>query len=418
MSLDDLPDLVESLDQVVSEPKSSYSPQIAAKPLQLEPESQESSKTANKKIPITIVTGYLGSGKSTLLDYIGKTTNQRLAIILNEFGDSSLIEKSVTIKDNEKNETVQEWLDLGNGCLCCSVKDNGVTAIENLIENSRDKVDYILLETTGIADPAPIARMFWLDDGLSSSVYIDGVVTVVDSENILKCLDDVGGHWHRENKYLKQFQAVEDVEEEDILEEQALLNEGITTAHLQIAMADAILINKVDKIEDNLEARLEELKTRLSTINSTCPIYPTKFGDIDLTKVLNLHSYEANASKIADITSSKGMESFHDDRIKTVTLSFPFLKHDKFDSIELFIQSVLWEKTVLGSPVEIHRLKGIIVRIMDDGEYDARVVQGVRETYDIINGAKLIEGINENKLVFIGKGLNTKDLMNELNKYT
>ena len=96
-----------------------------------------------QKIPITIVTGYLGSGKSTLLQNIGKTANKRLAIILNEFGDSSVIEKSVTIQDQD--DSVQEWLDIGNGCLCCTVKDNGVTAIENLIENSKDKIDYILL---------------------------------------------------------------------------------------------------------------------------------------------------------------------------------------------------------------------------------------------------------------------------------
>lgn len=150
-----------------------------------------------KKIPITIVTGYLGSGKSTLLQNIGKTANKRLAIILNEFGDSSVIEKSVTIQDQD--DSVQEWLDIGNGCLCCTVKDNGVTAIENLIENSKDKIDYILLETTGVADPAPIAKMFWLDEGLASNIYIDGVVTVVDAEHITKCLDDVGGHWHKES---------------------------------------------------------------------------------------------------------------------------------------------------------------------------------------------------------------------------
>ena len=133
----------------------------------------------------------MGSGKSTLLQNIGKTANKRLAIILNEFGDSSVIEKSVTIQDQD--DSVQEWLDIGNGCLCCTVKDNGVTAIENLIENSKDKIDYILLETTGVADPAPLPKCL-LDEGLASNIYIDGVVTVVDAEHITKCLDDVGGH--------------------------------------------------------------------------------------------------------------------------------------------------------------------------------------------------------------------------------
>ena len=97
-------------------------------------------KQINKKIPITIITGYLGSGKSTLLENIGKMTNKKIAIILNEFGDSSVIEKSITIKDNEKNESIQEWLDLRKGCFC-TVKDNGVLAIEQPIETFKDKIE-------------------------------------------------------------------------------------------------------------------------------------------------------------------------------------------------------------------------------------------------------------------------------------
>ena len=336
--------------------------------------------SSTKKIPITIVTGYLGSGKSTLLKKIGEKSNKRLAIILNEFGDSSVIEKSVTIQD--QNESVQEWLDIGNGCLCCTVKDNGVTAIENLVENSRDKIDYILLETTGIADPAPIAKMFWLDEGLASNIYIDGVVTVVDSGNILTCLNDVGGHWHREHD-------LEPVEE------------GVTTAHLQVALADVILLNKSDKVKD-----LDEIITRIRSINQTAPIYPTSFGDIDLSKILDLHAFEAN-TQVSEPTAS-----FHDGRITTITIDFPFLENDSgFDKIEKFLQYVLWENKVNGKDVEIHRLKGVLVH-----KDDVRVVQGVRETYEIIEGGKLLDEIKQNKLVFIGKDLDHDDLMVELHR--
>ncbi|GME82966.1 unnamed protein product [Ambrosiozyma monospora] len=130
----------------------------------------------DKKVPVTIITGYLGSGKSTLLNQIAKRGDRKLAVILNEFGDSIGIEKSLTVQDKE-NGSYEEWLDLGNGCLCCTVKDNGVTAIERLVAKKKG-FDHILLETTGLADPAPIATMFWLDDALASNVYIDGVVTV------------------------------------------------------------------------------------------------------------------------------------------------------------------------------------------------------------------------------------------------
>ncbi|CAX40813.1 conserved hypothetical protein [Candida dubliniensis CD36] len=336
-----------------------------------------------KKIPITIVTGYLGSGKSTLLQKIGKTANKRLAIILNEFGDSSVIEKSVTIQD--QGSSVQEWLDIGNGCLCCTVKDNGVTAIENLIENSKDKIDYILLETTGVADPAPIAKMFWLDDGLASNIYIDGVVTVVDAEHIIKCLDDSGGHWHKES-------LGEDVKFED----------GITTAHLQLALADVILLNKIDKVSDT-----EPITERIRQINQTSPIHTTSFGDIEISKILDLHAFDVDSK----LTISES--SFHDDRISTVTIAFPFLETEQgFSKIENFLQHVLWDNSVNGKTVEVHRLKGLLVH----GD-DVRVVQGVRDTYEIIENGKLLEEVKENKLVFIGKNLNRSDLLDELNRF-
>lgn len=401
--MDDIPDLVEELPT-----------DFDTKPLYLATVEDTSAfapkEEVTDKIPITIITGYLGSGKSTLLDVIGKTSNKRLAIILNEFGDTAAIEKSVTIQDSDKG-AVQEWLDLGNGCLCCTVKDNGVLAIENLIQNSKDKIDYILLETTGVADPAPIAKMFWLDDALSSSVYIDGVVTVVDSSNILKCLDDVGGHWHRSNKHLIAESAT-DVTEEEIEKEKQMLQEGVTTAHLQLALADTILLNKVDRFKDDMQG-LEEIKQRIRAINSSSPLYETSFGDIHLDKILDLHAFEASADKVASLVSAITNSLYHDDRITTVALDFPFFDNPEgFTKVEEYLQHMLWECTAADKLVEIHRVKGILVC----GE-DVRVIQGVRDTYEVIEGATLHESIDSNKIVFIGKMLKYNDLMLELQKF-
>ncbi|KAK6453705.1 CobW/HypB/UreG, nucleotide-binding domain-containing protein [Scheffersomyces xylosifermentans] len=403
---------IRATDDLGSFSKSSLGP--ASVPLN----DNDNDAEKTKKIPITIITGYLGSGKSTLLEKIGKRSNKRLAIILNEFGDSSVIEKSITIKDAEKNESIQEWLDLGNGCLCCTVKDNGVAAIEQLVENSKDHIDYILLETTGIADPAPIAKMFWIDQGLSSNIYIDGVITVVDSEHILTCLDDVGGHWHREHNHLITSQATnkEDLTEEEIAQEEAKLKEGITTAHLQIALADTILVNKVDRLEGS-EEKLDEITKRIRDINLSSPIHPTSFGDIDLDKILDLHSFEANVEKLQKAINFQGGSSFHDSRIKTITISFDFFtSEEQFQQIEAFLQYVLWESTVNSKTVEIHRMKGLLVK-KNEKEVDVRVVQGVRDTYDIIEGGVLIDGVTENKLVFIGKNLSHDDLMIELKRF-
>lgn len=374
--MDDIPDLVTELP-----------PDFETKALHLATVEDTSAfgpkPEVSERIPVTIITGYLGSGKSTLLDAIGRTSNKRLAIILNEFGDTNDIEKAVTIQDSE-NAAVQEWLDLGNGCLCCTVKDNGVMAIENLVENSKDKIDYILLETTGVADPAPIAQMFWLDEALASSIYIDGIVTVVDAVNIEKCLDDIGGHWHRANGH---------VPDNDVT-----LPVDITTAHLQLALADVILVNKVDRVDDS---QLASVVQKVKGVNSSSPIHTTSYGDISLDLILDLHAFEAGSDKVAALIAASSSVLFHDDRILTITIDFPFFDEASgFAKVETFLQQTLWEG-LEGLAAEIHRLKGILVC----GD-DVRVVQGVRDTYEVIEGGRLPELVKENKIVMIGKNLN------------
>ncbi|CDO93109.1 unnamed protein product [Kluyveromyces dobzhanskii CBS 2104] len=347
-----------------------------------------------QRIPVTIITGYLGAGKSTLLEQIAlKGSGKRLAVILNEFGDSSEIEKSISIKNN--GDAYEEWLDLGNGCLCCSLKDIGVKAIEDMVARSPGKIDYILLETSGIADPAPIAKMFWQDKGLNSNVYIDGIITVLDSEHITTCLDDVSptSHWHGEKVTLDD-------------------KSNTTIAHLQIAMADAILVNKSDKLEGD-DSKKHELEDVVRSINTAAPIHYTKFGDIDLDLILDLKAFESTKLLEQDYTCT-----FHDPRISTVVLTFPFFQtQSQYDIfIKEFLQVLLWKdfgvdfRSVLQSQhehndqecknFEVHRTKGLIV-VGDE----CRVIQGVRDTYDIIPGEKL-PSVTQNKMVFIGKHLN------------
>ncbi|EHB13956.1 COBW domain-containing protein 2 [Heterocephalus glaber] len=129
-----------------------------------------------------------GAGKTTLLNYIlMEQHSKRIAVILNEFGEGSAVEKSLAV--SQGGELYEEWLKLGNGngCLCCSVKDSGLRAIENLMQK-KGKFDYILLETTGLADPGAVASIFWVDAELGSDIYLDGIITVVDSKYGLKHL--------------------------------------------------------------------------------------------------------------------------------------------------------------------------------------------------------------------------------------
>uniref|UniRef100_A0A8C2KES9 COBW domain containing n=1 Tax=Cyprinus carpio TaxID=7962 RepID=A0A8C2KES9_CYPCA len=183
------------------------------------------------QIPVTIITGYLGAGKTTLLNYIlTEQHNKRIAVILNEFGEGSALEKSLAV--SQAGELYEEWLELRNGCLCCSVKDNGLKAIENLMEK-KGKFDYILLETTGLADPGAVASMFWVDAELGSDVYLDGIVTVIDA------------------KYGMQHLTEEKPE--------GLINE----AARQIALADLTIINKTDLVNDS---ELVELRDTVSIL--------------------------------------------------------------------------------------------------------------------------------------------------------
>ncbi|KAI1470752.1 cobW-domain-containing protein [Daldinia caldariorum] len=337
------------------------------------------------KVPITIVTGYLGAGKTTLLNYILTARHgKRIAVIMNEFGDSLDIEKSLTI--NKGGEQVEEWLDVGNGCICCSVKDSGVNAIESLMEK-KGAFDYILLETTGLADPGNLAPLFWVDDGLGSTIYLDGIVTLVDAKNILRSLDDPSGK-------------VEGHEDHD--------GHGplMTTAHVQISHADVIVINKSDLVEP---AELENVKERIQAINGLAKIHVTKQSVVPQLEgvLLDLHAYDQ--VKALD-TAGKG-HSHLDPTISTVSIDVPLLAPGQLELVDSWIRSLLWESQVPGepansvNPIEIHRLKSRLV--FNDG--GVKMVQGVREVFEIFDGEQVF---NEDgsvpqagKLVLIGRGV-------------
>ena len=149
-------------------------------------------------------------------------------------------------------------------------RDRGVNAIESLMEK-KGAFDYILLETTGLADPGNIAPLFWVDDGLGSSIYLDGIVTLVDAKNILKSLDDPAGK----------------VEDEKDHEDTT----PMTTAHVQISHADVIVINKTDLVD---ESELEQVKSRLLFMNGLAKYHITRQAEVPQLEgfILDLHSYD------------------------------------------------------------------------------------------------------------------------------
>eukprot|EP00529_Nitzschia_sp_RCC80_P000527 CAMPEP_0113483470 /NCGR_PEP_ID=MMETSP0014_2-20120614/23449_1 /TAXON_ID=2857 /ORGANISM="Nitzschia sp." /LENGTH=550 /DNA_ID=CAMNT_0000377015 /DNA_START=11 /DNA_END=1660 /DNA_ORIENTATION=- /assembly_acc=CAM_ASM_000159 len=218
--------------------------------------------------PVTILSGFLGSGKSTLINYILKSPNhgKRIAVIENEFGDGLDVESMIARdgvedskdRNDQTGNTLQDLIELPNGCICCTVKDSLVTTLETLLLKRSD-LDYILIEASGMANPGPIASVFWLDDELESRLKLDGIVSLVDGANILQQLDET------------------------------------EEAAQQVAYADRILLNKIDLLPDGAQQRKEEARNKtkklsspprqevedvIRSINPTAPILATSYSQV------------------------------------------------------------------------------------------------------------------------------------------
>jgi len=319
---------------------------------------------SSDKVPVTIITGQLGSGKTTLLTYIlTEQHNKKIAVILNEFGTESADEKSMSVGSG--GELYSEWLELRNGCLCCSVKDNGVAAIENLMKK-KGKFDYILLETTGLADPAPVAGMFWLDDELGSDVYLDGVVTVVDSKHCLHQMKET-----RDNGALNEW-------------------------YRQVGVADMIIVNKTDLVDEDTKHSVVEA---VRGINSACKLITTVRSVVDVDDLLDLHAYDSLNERPDKFEPAPG--SHLDSRVSTVSLySDGDTTLQQFDT---FMADLLWEKPDYYADMEVLRVKGVLAV---EGKEKQVMVQGVHDTYDTYETKLWESGADRrNTLVIIGKNL-------------
>ena len=385
-SLDDIKeDVQDNVDIVSKEKIQSCNTQLSTELLNVNPD---------KKLPITIITGFLGSGKSTMLNYLTNHLVQnkqdlKIAVIMNEFGDTLDIEKSITIYDNKNKDNAVEWLDLGNGCICCSVKDAGVKAIEDLVKRQSGFIDYIILETSGMADPTNLAKMFWLDDSLMSNIRLDGIITVLDGINM-----------------------------KSLVNEQALNEISYDIITKQIAIADKIILNKVDKLNIS---DLEMVKTYVKNINDNCEVLPTTYGKIENVKdILFLNGY----SSFESLPDSLNKSSDKDEKtlVKTIKIDIPTIKSQQmYDNLKEYLQKIHWQdfgynykSTMNNSYGDILRTKGLIVLHIDDKE--CKVIQGVRDTFEIIDTSQEpFKNTTKGKLVLIGQNLNKELMIKELN---
>ncbi|CAG8537329.1 13313_t:CDS:2 [Ambispora leptoticha] len=310
----------------------------------------------------------------------------------------------------------EEWLELRNGCLCCSIKDVGVKAIESLMEK-KGKFDYILLETTGLADPGPIASMFWLDDEIDSDIYLDGIVTIVDA------------------KYIEKY----------ILEKKA--KGSINEAVRQLAMADRIILNKIDLVSND---ELKAIEKRIKSINAAAELLRTERSRVPIDFILDIHAFDDKVNPLTEITSHftekdiPDVERHLDEDVQTICIEFP-VKALNISKFERWIQNLLWEKTIpllvsqnpasldpattfntintnstSESEIAILRLKGILTP--DDKELPRVIIQGVQELYDLHYTSKKgrTDEVKEDnvriqdKLIIIGRNLDFKRIKESL----
>jgi len=309
---------------------------------------------APARVPVTLLTGYLGSGKTTLLNHILHTQHGRkIAVIVNEFGEVGIDNKLVV-------GASEELVEMNNGCICCTVRGDLIRALIEL--SSRASFESVLIETTGLADPAPVAQTFFMAENIRRFFELDAFVTVVDAVNIEQTL----------------------IESEEAQE--------------QIAFADIILVNKADLVDRKKLTRVSRLVRKL---NAFAKIYHTEHARIDVNRILNVHAFDLQKKLELDPAFLEENFHDHDTSIGTVVIEDP--RPVDFDKFRNWMQQLLQRRGA-----DILRMKGII---NVHGMENELIFQGVRMLTTATAGRSWNPGEERrSQAIFIGRQLDRAEL--------